>query len=173
MTMTQHMSMKVTPIGVVRSSLTKAEGSPIQPVFAEASEGVVEVYEPYREGLKDLDGFERIWLIYWFDRAAEPKLTVRPYLDNTDRGLFATRAPCRPNPIGLSAVRLLRITEGRVHVGELDVLDGTPLLDIKPYVGKFDCFEVRHNGWLDTVNKGNMESDGRFYKNQKSAGEAK
>ena len=162
MTTTQDMSIKVTPIGTIRSSLTKAEGSPIQPVFAEASEGVVEVYEPYREGLKDLDGFERIWLIYWFDRAREPRLTVKPYLDSTERGLFATRAPCRPNPIGLSAVRLLRIEGGCIHVSNLDVLDGTPLLDIKPYVSRFDCYKVKRNGWIDNASGGCGSADNRF-----------
>ena len=162
MTTAQDMSIKVTPIGVVRSSLTKAEGSPIQPVFAEGSDGVVEVYEPYGKGLKDLEGFERIWLLYWFDRASEPKLVVRPYLDSTERGLFATRAPCRPNPIGISAVRMLRIEGARINVADLDVLDGTPLLDIKPYVSRFDCYKVKRNGWIDDVVDNCRSADGRF-----------
>jgi tRNA-Thr(GGU) m(6)t(6)A37 methyltransferase TsaA len=160
---TEHdISMDISPIGVIHSSLTQADGAPIQPVFSKDNDGIVEVYEPYRQGLKDLEGFERIWLLYWFHKARTPKLIVKPFLDNAQRGLFATRAPVRPNPIGLSSVRLLSIENGSIHVSELDILDGTPLLDIKPYVSKFDCYNVKRNGWIDNVPDRKGIADKRF-----------
>jgi tRNA-Thr(GGU) m(6)t(6)A37 methyltransferase TsaA len=155
--------MEIKPIGIVHSSLKEAKGSPIQPVFAGDSEGIVEVYEPYREALKDLDGFERIWLIYWFHMAARFRPIVTPYLDTVERGLFATRAPCRPNPIGMSPVRLLGIENGRLYIAEVDILDGSPLLDIKPYISKFDKFEVERNGWQDNVSGKPPTADKRFH----------
>jgi tRNA-Thr(GGU) m(6)t(6)A37 methyltransferase TsaA len=157
-----NIPTKINPIGVVHSSLTQAEGAPIQPVFAKDSEGVVEIYESFREGLKDLEGFDRIWLLYWFHKARAPRLMVKPFLDNSERGLFATRAPARPNPIGLSSVRLLSIEAGSIRVAELDILDGTPLLDIKPYVSKFDCYQVKRNGWIDNVPDKQGIADERF-----------
>jgi tRNA-Thr(GGU) m(6)t(6)A37 methyltransferase TsaA len=163
MTETNDVSMKISPIGVIHSSLKEAKGSPIQPVYAKDSEGVVEVYEPYRKALKDLEGFERIWLLYWFHKAAETKLLVTPYLDTVERGLFATRAPCRPNPIGISPVKLLRIENGRIYISEVDILDGTPLLDIKPYVSRFDIFKVERNGWQDHVSDVPCVADKRFH----------
>jgi len=164
--------LTVKPIGMIHSPFSRSGGVPIQPVFAKGCEGTVEVYGEFEEALLDLDGFERIWLLYWFDRASEFKLKVKPYLDDRWHGLFSTRAPSRPNPIGLSCVKLLSVEANILRVSELDILDGTPLLDIKPYVGKFDCFEVKRNGWLDTAEKRNMKSDGRFYNNQKSSGVA-
>jgi tRNA-Thr(GGU) m(6)t(6)A37 methyltransferase TsaA len=160
---TEHnIQMKINPIGVVHSVLIRAEGAPIQPVFAKDSEGIIEIYEPYREGLKDLEGFERIWLLYWFHKAHAPRLLVKPFLDKNERGLFATRAPARPNPIGLSSVRLLSIEAGSIRVAELDILDGTPLLDIKPYISKFDCYRVKRNGWFDNAAGKRGIADERF-----------
>lgn len=156
--------MELGPIGVIRSPFKQSEGTPIQPVFAKDAEGVVEVYEPYVEGLQDLEGFERIWLIFWLHKAAPFKLRVKPYLDTVERGLFATRAPSRPNPVGLSSVRLLKRDGCRLHIAEFDMLDGTPLLDIKPYIGKVDSFQVERSGWLDTVEKQNTKADNRFHK---------
>ena len=167
MIMEHNMSIKINPIGVIHSSLVEAEGSPIQPIFARGNEGVVEVYEPYIQALKDLEGFERIWLIYWFHKAMEPRLLVVPYMDITERGLFATRAPCRPNPIGISSVRLLRIEDGRIHIAEVDILDGSPLLDIKPYVSRFDCYKVKRNGWIDQITGNSRIADSRFYNGDK------
>ncbi len=169
MVIEHNISININPIGIIHSPLTSTDGAPIQPVFAKGCEGTVEVYDEYEEALLDLDGFERIWLLYWFDRASGVKLKVKPYLDDRWHGLFATRAPSRPNPIGLSCVKLLSVEANILRVSELDILDGTPLLDIKPYVGKFDCFKVRRNGWLDTAEKGNIKSDNRFYDNQKKA----
>ena len=163
MNMENEMPLTIKPIGIIHSSLKEAKGSPIQPVFAKASEGIVEVSEPYQEALKDLDGFERIWLIYWFNKAIKFRPIVTPYLDTVERGLFATRAPCRPNPIGMSPVKLLRIENGRLFIAEVDILDGTPLLDIKPYISKFDKFEVSRNGWQDNVSGKPPTADKRFH----------
>jgi tRNA-Thr(GGU) m(6)t(6)A37 methyltransferase TsaA len=124
--------------------------------------GTVEVFPEYVEGLRALDGFERIWLVYWFDRASQAQLVVTPYLDTTPRGLFATRAPCRPNPIGLSAVRLLGIASNVLQVEGLDILDNTPLLDIKPYIPAFDAFEAKRIGWCGNAKGGSVAADGRF-----------
>jgi len=173
MTIEHNISIRINPIGVIHSSLINTDGAPIQPVFAKGCEGTVEVYGEFEEALLDLEGFERIWLLYWFDRASEFKAKVKPYVDDKWHGLFATRAPARPNPIGLSCVKLLSVKANILHVSELDILDGTPLLDIKPYIGKFDCFKVKRNGWLDAVDKGNIKSDNRFYDNQKKAKDTK
>jgi len=165
--------MTVKPIGIILSPFSRTDGTPIQPVFAQGCEGTVEVYREFEEALLGLEGFERIWLLYWFDKALEFKAKVKPYMDDRWHGLFATRAPSRPNPIGLSCVKLLSVEANILHVSDIDILDGTPLLDIKPYVGKFDCFEVKRNGWLDTADKRNIKSDGRFYNNQNKAGDTK
>lgn len=159
-----NVPMELKAIGVIHSPFKEAQGTPIQPVFAEASQGVVEVYAPYKQGLRDLEGFERIWLIYWFHRAGRPQLLVEPYMDDTERGLFATRAPCRPNPIGMSAVRLIRVEDCNLHIGDVDILDGTPVLDIKPYVPKFDCFDAKRIGWFSNAKIENHTkfADNRF-----------
>jgi len=154
--------MQVEPIGIIRSPFTDAPGTPIQPAFAAGAEGTVEVAEAFAEGLRDLDGFERIWLVYWFARASPARLAVTPFRDTAARGVFATRAPCRPNPIGLSAVRLLRVEGCTLHVADIDVLDGTPLLDIKPYVPQFDSHSVSRSGWLDRTGADRTVADGRF-----------
>jgi tRNA-Thr(GGU) m(6)t(6)A37 methyltransferase TsaA len=140
--------LQLKPIGIIHSPFQRASDTPIQGAMARGAEGWVEIFAEFVEGLKDLEGFERVWLIYWFDRASAPQLIVKPYLDQEEHGVFATRAPCRPNPIGLSCVRLLGVESKGFRIGEVDILDGTPLLDIKPYVPVFDCFEVRGVGWL-------------------------
>lgn len=124
--------------------------------------GEVVIDDAYADALDDLDGFERIWLLYWFDRAAPWKARVVPYLDDAERGLFATRAPSRPNGIGMTAVRLAR-RDGRVlHVTGIDVLDGTPLLDVKPYVPDFDAHPGSRAGWYDRRSGGTERDDARF-----------
>jgi len=131
------MMEKITyrPIGVVHSPFKKPEGTPIQSAAATDTSAVVEVFPEYAEGLDDLDGFSHIILLYHFHLAAKCSLSVRPYLDHTPHGLFATRAPARPNSIGLSIVRLSGISNGELQVMDVDILDGTPLLDVKPYAG--------------------------------------
>lgn len=142
-------AIKIVPVGVIHTPFNRAEGTPIQPRGAEGAKGTVEVFPQFVRGLRDLEGFERIWLVYWFHRAGRPQMEVVPFMDSVARGLFATRAPCRPNPIGISAVKLIRITGGELAVEDVDMLDGTPLLDIKPYVPDFDCYEVGKCGWLE------------------------
>jgi tRNA (adenine37-N6)-methyltransferase len=156
--------MHVKPIGVIHTPFREATGTPIQPRAGEGVEGCVEIFEEFLSGLKDLKGFDRIWLLYWFDRAASRKarLVVTPYLDKTPRGVFATRAPARPNPIGMSPVRLLRIRGKRLTIREVDILDGTPLLDIKPYVPPFDCYPSARCGWVSGANPRKVLADSRF-----------
>ncbi len=149
-------------IGVIHSPFKEIESVPIQPVYAGDTEGIVEVFPEYLAGLQDLEGFERVWLVYWLHRAPRSRLLVQPFREVRERGLFATRAPCRPNPIGLSAVRLLRIDGGRLHVAGIDVVDGTPLLDIKPYCPRFDAFPESHSGWLDSSPVDRTVADDRF-----------
>ncbi|HNS23112.1 MAG TPA: tRNA (N6-threonylcarbamoyladenosine(37)-N6)-methyltransferase TrmO [Sedimentisphaerales bacterium] len=134
------------PIGIICSPFTQAAGTPVQASMAEGTTGTVEILPAFAAGLKDLDGFDRIWLLYWFDRTVAPKLIVTPYLDDQPHGVFATRAPARPNAIGMSAVRLLRIDGCILHVADVDILDGTPLLDIKPYVPQFDHLPAERTG---------------------------
>jgi len=150
------------PIGIIRTPFNEPSGTPIQPARARGARGAVTVFEEYRAGLKDLEGFERIWLLYWFHQAREPRLLVTPFLDQEERGLFATRAPCRPNAIGISSVRLLRVEGTVLEVADVDILDETPLLDIKPYVPEFDCYEVKKAGWLDQSPSRRRLADGRF-----------
>jgi len=155
--------LSLEPIGQIRSAFADAEGTPIQPAYANGAEGRVVVDAAWAEALDDIDGFERIWLLYWMDRVGEARVKVVPYRDDRERGLLATRSPCRPNPIGLSAVRLVRREGNVLHVADLDVLDGTPLLDIKPYVPAFDAHAVSRAGWLDLTTSDRRVADTRFH----------
>ncbi len=152
------------PIGRIHSPFKKLSGMPIQPAGAAGVKGSVEVYPAYHDGLKDLDGFSHIILLYHFHRSPGFKLHVVPFMDSEPRGVFSTRAPKRPNPIGLSIVRLLKIEQGVLHIQNVDILDGTPLLDIKPYVPEFDVQGKVRTGWLDKVKKtvSRRKSDDRF-----------
>ena len=150
-----------TPIGVIRSEHQEAEKTPIQPVYARGLPGRAEVRPEYAEGLKDLDGFSHLILLFHFHRAGEPLLTVVPFTDDTPRGVFSTRHPRRPNPIGLSVVRLLRIEDTVLHLEDVDILDGTPLLDIKPYVPRFDGVHDPKGGWTQTIEEETARQRGR------------
>jgi tRNA (adenine37-N6)-methyltransferase len=147
------MEIIYKPIGIIHSPFKEIDGMPIQPSGAKGVAGRVEVFQEYQKGLADLDGFSHIILIYHFHQARGFSLTVTPFLDSRPRGLFATRAPKRPNPIGLSVVRLIRIETGVLFVENIDVLDQTPLLDIKPYVPEFDHFPADRIGWLEKAAK--------------------
>lgn len=156
------MKIEYRPIGIIRSPHETTTGTPIQPSRARGIEGTIEIAAEYVEALTDLDGFSHIILICHLHRASEFKLKVVPYLDTELRGLFATRAPSRPNPIGLSIVRLLGI-DGRVlRIEGVDLLDGTPVLDIKPYVRDFDDQTEVRCGWLDEVRGRETAADDRF-----------
>ena len=156
--------IECTPIGVIHTPHRELEGMPIQPAGAAGVQGTVEVFETYRDGLADLDGFSHVILLYHFHRSAEFRLRVTPFMDTVPRGLFATRAPRRPNPIGLSIVRLNRIEDGVMHVENVDILDGTPLLDIKPYVPQFDEQSDVRTGWIEAARRrvAEQRADDRF-----------
>jgi len=158
--------IKYTPIGIIHSPFKEPKGTPIQPAGAEDIDGTVEVFPEYAEGLKDVEGFSHIILIYHFHLSKKSPLKVKPYMDNNAHGVFAMRGPSRPNPIGISIVRLVRIEENILHIRDVDIVDGTPLLDIKPYVPEFDIREVKKSGWLDkNVHKlSSSKDDGRFTK---------
>ncbi len=151
-------------IGIIHSPFTEPKGTPIQPTRADHAEGWIELEKQYQPALRDLDGFDRIWLLYVFHRAGEPKLEVVPFLDTVPRGLFATRAPRRPNPIGLSCVQLVGIEGNIVRIADVDMIDGTPLLDIKPYAPRMDHFPVERSGWLDHCAGKRNRADDRFEK---------
>jgi len=139
------------PIGVIRSGHTRPEDTPIQPMYATGCRGRAEVFPEYEAGLRDLEGFSHIYLLYHLHRAGPARLIMMPFLQDIEHGVFATRAPCRPNPIGLSIVALERREGNVLYLDGVDVLDGTPLLDIKPYTARFDRIETTRNGWQDEV----------------------
>jgi len=149
------------PIGVIHSEHTVAEKTPIQPVYAKGCKGHVEVFPEFAEGLRDLEGFSHIYLIYHFHRSEQVKLIVKPFLQDVDRGIFSTRAPYRPNAIGLSIVEVISRENNILHIDGLDILDGTPLLDIKPYTAKFDLHQVRKSGWQDEVDEPTAQKRGK------------
>lgn len=136
------------PIGVIRTPFKSVKGMPIQPTGAVDVAGQVVVDQTYAEGLDDIEGFSHIILLYLFHHSKGFELQVKPFLDDKPHGLFATRAPRRPNPVGLSVVPLLRREANVLHVGAIDVVDQTPLIDIKPYVPAFDAPAVTAVGWL-------------------------
>ena len=142
------MEFTMNPIGVIRSPFTDKTQTPIQPTRSDAT-GTVEIYPQFVEGLLDIEGFSHIILLYVFHQSDGYSLRVKPFLDDQLRGLFATRYPRRPNPIGLSVVRLLRRRENILEIEGVDVLDGTPLLDIKPYVPDFDVRTETRTGWYE------------------------
>jgi tRNA-Thr(GGU) m(6)t(6)A37 methyltransferase TsaA len=159
------MPWSLDPIGTLRTPHADPAGMPIQPPGAAGVAGTAELYTEYTAGLADLDGFSHVILIYLFDRTSGFDLSVVPFLDTAPRGLFSTRAPRRPNPIGLSIVRLVRVDGAVLHLDGVDMLDGTPLLDIKPFVPAFDVPDgACRTGWLEDVGDGARErrSDGRF-----------
>jgi tRNA-Thr(GGU) m(6)t(6)A37 methyltransferase TsaA len=158
------MAITFRSIGIIHSPFHDLAEMPIQPSGEASAPGTVEVYPEFSAGLKDLEGFSHILLIYYLHKVSRMQLTVVPFLDSEPRGIFATRAPLRPNPIGLSVVRLTKIEGNLLTVDQLDVLDDTPLLDIKPYVPEFDDRPDVHIGWLEQV-KGKVKStrsDDRF-----------
>jgi len=136
------------PIGIIHSPFKNIKGMPIQSAGAKGIKGTIELEARYAAGLKDLEGFSYIILLYHFHLSKSYSLTVKPFLDKAMHGVFATRAPQRPNPIGLSAVKLLRIERCTLHIEEVDIVDGTSLLDIKPYVPEFDVKRAKRIGWL-------------------------
>jgi tRNA-Thr(GGU) m(6)t(6)A37 methyltransferase TsaA len=155
--------IKFQPIGTIRTPYLEAHGTPIQTAYGEGIEGLVLIDEMYAPALDDIEGFERLWLIYWMDRTGPFRPRVVPYRDTKEHGLFATRSPSRPNSIGISVVRLLRREGATLRVGDIDILDGTPLLDIKPYIPQFDAYPGCRAGWFDSAGVDRRHADGRFH----------
>ena len=140
------------PIGVIHSPFTEKDKTPIQASRSQAI-GLVEVYPEFADGLKDIEGFSHIYLLYAFHESDGYTLQVKPFLDDQEHGVFATRHPCRPNPLGISVVKLLSRKENSLTVEGIDTLDGTPLLDIKPYIPDFDLRTDVRTGWYETRSK--------------------
>ncbi len=154
--------LHVTPIGRIRTPFTEQAGTPIQPWYGRDVEGRVELEEAYRDALADLDRFDRVWLLSWLDRAGDWTPKVVPYRDTVERGLFSTRAPRRPNPIGLHLVEVAGVEGSTLIVRGVDLLDNTPILDIKPYVPRFEAVTESRAGWLDDLTVDREEADERF-----------
>jgi tRNA (adenine37-N6)-methyltransferase len=158
------MDITFKPIGIIHTPFINATGMPVQSAFSPGVKGHILLYDEFIEGLMDLDGFSHIIMLYHFHKSTECELQVVPFLDHLPHGVFATRAPKRPNGIGISVVRLLKIEGNILEFENADMLDATPLLDIKPYIPEFDIHQVDKTGWI-AVNKeklGITFSDERF-----------
>jgi len=151
-------------IGTIHTNYHDIEGTPIQPSSAQGSKGEIEVFKDFEDGLKDLECFSHIILIYHLHLSKGFSLEVIPFLDTVKRGLFSTRAPRRPNPIGISVVKLIKIKNNILEIENIDVIDGTPLLDIKPFVSEMDGITDYKIGWLSehTSDLHSHFSDNRF-----------
>ena len=136
-------------IGVIRTPYRDTKGMPIQGTFDKKALGRIEIFSKYQKGLKDLDGFSHLIVIYYFDRAKKKDVTAQPFLENKSHGIFAIRSPYRPNHLGFSVVKIEDIKKNIITFSEVDVLDKTPVLDIKPYISYFDCRKKVKNGWLE------------------------
>ncbi|MBI9049903.1 MAG: tRNA (N6-threonylcarbamoyladenosine(37)-N6)-methyltransferase TrmO [Anaerolineaceae bacterium] len=159
------MEITLDSIGMIHTPFKTIENMPIQPAGAAGIKGSIDLYEKFLPGLKDLEGFSHIILLYYFHKVQESQLTVTPFLDAEPHGVFATRAPKRPNPIGLSVVRLQSVYKNILEIENVDMLDGSPLLDIKPYVPDFDGdLSGIRLGWLQERKDAvvTKSSDGRF-----------
>jgi len=160
----QKMDIEYQSIGIIRTIFKTTEGMLIQPAGAKSVRGYIDIFPEYSEGLKDLAGFSHVILLHHFHRARKSELIVTPFMDTHPRGIFATRAPRRPNPIGFSVVKLIGIERNILQVENVDILDGTPLLDIKPYVPEFDHYPADRIGWLQNARDAvkDKKSDSRF-----------
>ncbi len=146
------MNIILTPIGIIHTPFEAAQGTPIQSSRSK-TEGWVEVFPEFAQGLQGVEGFSHLFLIYHLHQADQVRLLVEPFLDNQQRGVFATRHPSRPNHIGISIVRLISRQENRLTISGADMFDQTPLLDIKPYVPDFDVRDEVRSGWYEHRSK--------------------
>jgi tRNA (adenine37-N6)-methyltransferase len=158
--------LTLRPIGFVRSAHTRASATPIQPAFAEGCAGRVEMLPEFAEGLIDIEGFSHAYIIYWLHQSTTAPMRVKPFLQDKEHGVFATRSPNRPNPIGLSLVRVIARESGVLVFDGADMLDGTPVLDIKPYAPCFDKAENPRGGWTDEVPPDEAQRRGARHLNQ-------
>ncbi len=142
-----NYNMRIQAIGIIHTPYKTKKECPIQPLYSLDSSGRVEVFEEYEQGLKDIEAFSHIYLIYLFDRSGEIDLVRPTFLDDEPHGIYASRHPCRPNGIGLSIVRLVRREANVLIIDGPDMLDKTPLLDIKPYIPRFDAIGSASEGW--------------------------
>lgn len=156
--------IKIDPIGIVHSPYKTAEGTPIQPIVAKNNLAQIEIYEEYAEGLKDLELFSHIYVLFHLHKISKQLLKVTPFLDTKPHGVFATRSPGRPNQIGISVVCIEKIEGNIIFIKNIDMLDGSPVLDIKPYIPQFDLFPEATSGWYtkDKAKIENQKDDGRF-----------
>ena len=142
------MEITIKPIGIIHTPFDRKETCPIQSVYSEKTRGTIEVFSKHAPGLKDIDAFSHIYLFYYFDRAGDIEYIRSTFLDDEPHGIYASRHPCRPNGIGMSIVKLIKRRKNKLEVEGVDVLNQTPLLDIKPYIPKFDVFEAATEGWI-------------------------
>jgi tRNA-Thr(GGU) m(6)t(6)A37 methyltransferase TsaA len=144
---------KIKPIGIIRSPFATKEDAPIQGAYSPDSKGQIEVFPEYADGLKDIETFSHLIIFYLFDRAGEMKLVRPTFLDDAPHGIFASRHPCRPNSIGSTVIKLTRRIKNVLEISGIDVLDKTPLIDLKPYIPRFDCFPDANEGWATSKEK--------------------
>jgi len=160
------MKLEITPIGILHTSYKTISDMPIQPLAAK-EEAYIELFPEYVEGLKDIEGFSHLTLLYHFHKVEGHNLVVTPFMDTEAHGIFATRSPKRPNAIGLSTVKLEKVEGNILHIAQADMLDGSPLLDIKPFFPRYDNRDNVSIGWLEK-NKdmpvAELKSDDRFEK---------
>ncbi|MFH0921834.1 MAG: tRNA (N6-threonylcarbamoyladenosine(37)-N6)-methyltransferase TrmO [Fibrobacterota bacterium] len=162
--------INLKPIGFIRSEHKRADKTPIQPVFAKGCRGRAEILPEFEKGLTDIEGFSHLCVIYHFHKSQKVKLLVKPFLEDNEHGVFATRAPYRPNPIGFSVVRLLKRKGKILYLEGVDMLDNTPILDIKPFVKRFDYRENTKDGWQENVSdKEALKRGKRGYKKTQAA----
>ncbi len=159
------VEIKYKPIGIIHSPFKEPKGTPIQPT-ASRSKGKVEVFPEFSDGLQDLEKFSHIILLYHFHLSKKSSLMMKPFMDDTEHGIFSIRAPSRPNSIGMSIVRLNKIEKNILYIENIDILEGTPLIDIKPFVPEFDNRNTTKNGWLknNVYKLKNTKDDERFVK---------
>jgi tRNA-Thr(GGU) m(6)t(6)A37 methyltransferase TsaA len=158
-------SIIINPIGIIHTPYTDIKNMPIQPIAAEGMKGYIELLPEYLRGLKDLEGFSHLTLVYRFHKITDYSLEVIPFMDDKLRGIFATKAPKRPNAIGISTVKLISIDRNKINIEQVDMLDGTPLIDIKPFYPRYDNRENVKIGWLEKnkdLHLDKLRSDERF-----------
>jgi len=149
----------IKPIGLINTPYKDPKGMPIQGTFEKGIIGTVNVFKEYQAGLKDLDGFSHAILIYYFNKSKEEKLITKPFLEDEEHGIFSIRSPHRPNHIGISIVKIENVKKGVIGFSEVDILDNTPLLDIKPYVSFFDYRNDVKNGWIEKHFKDDLKPE--------------